>query len=140
MNIDLEVSVIVHQFLGRILELAQRSAQLPGDSTAVLWDTANKRRPRRTTEDLDRMSWRVYAFVQQHPGLRIEQINARLGTTTRELAFPIRQMLDRNLLRSEGLARATRYYIARTVALPNAMHSSEIRQPYAAEIPHTIAT
>lgn len=48
--------------------------------------------------------------IAAHPGVRIEQINASLGTATKELALPLRQLVDAGTLRTEGQRRGTKYY------------------------------
>lgn len=49
-------------------------------------------------------------FVAKHPGLRIEQINGELGSSTNELALPIRKLLAAKAIRSEGSKRSTKYF------------------------------
>lgn len=61
---------------------------------------------------LDKLEQRFLAFVRTNPGLRIEQINAALGTTTKELALPIRKLVGTSALKREGARRATRYFPA----------------------------
>ena len=43
-------------------------------------------------------------------GLRIEQINKELGTTTRDLALPIRKLIAEGHLHTKGEKRATTYF------------------------------
>jgi len=50
------------------------------------------------------------AFVAKNPGLRIEEINEKLGTTTKDLALPIRKALAAKEIHVEGEKRATRYF------------------------------
>jgi hypothetical protein len=57
---------------------------------------------------------RVRAFVAAHPGLRVEQINQLLGTTTREVALPLRKLVHAGELRTEGVKRSTVYYTSGT--------------------------
>jgi len=50
--------------------------------------------------------------VTKKPGLRIEQINAELGTTKKDLALPIRKLLAAKAIRSTGTRRSTKYFAA----------------------------
>lgn len=43
---------------------------------------------KRSAEDLQALSATLASFVKAHSGLRIEQINKELGTTTKDLALP----------------------------------------------------
>jgi hypothetical protein len=47
------------------------------------------------------------AFVKAHPGLRIEQINKELGTTTKDMALPIRKLIAEGMI-SANLGPARR--------------------------------
>src|SRR4051794_24531577 len=49
---------------------------------------------KRTSDELDRLAENFHTFVVKHPGLRIEQINKQLGTTTKDLALPIRKLVS----------------------------------------------
>ncbi len=49
-------------------------------------------------------------FVAAQPGLRIEQINKELGTSTRDLALPIRKLIADGAIRTEGAKRSTKYF------------------------------
>ena len=48
---------------------------------------------KRTSDELDKLADQFHAFVTKHPGLRIEQINKQLGTTTKDFALPIRKLI-----------------------------------------------
>src|SRR5689334_1700314 len=102
----------VASFVAQITELARRAAI--DTLEAALNDTARngkgarrmaatvsagrgpgpgRGRPRgamRSPDELDQLAERFQAFVKETPGLRIEQINKQLGTTTKDLALPIR--------------------------------------------------
>jgi hypothetical protein len=71
----------------------------------------------RTTEELDALAQRFVACVQTHPGLRVEQLNRLLGTSTRHLALPIRKLLATGAIRVQGQRRATAYYAATAEAV-----------------------
>lgn len=69
------------------------------------------RRSRRTAAEMNELAARFVAFVAENPGLGIEQINEQLGTTTADLALPIRKLVAADALKTEGRNRATRYFI-----------------------------
>ena len=48
--------------------------------------------------------------MTKHPGLRIEQINKQLGTTTKDLALPIRKLIAEGALKTKGEKRSTAYF------------------------------
>jgi len=73
-------------------------------------------RPKRTSADLDALSEKFATFVKGHPGLRIEQINKELETTTRDLALPIRKLISADLITAKGTRRATTYFAGKKAA------------------------
>jgi hypothetical protein len=76
---------------------------------AVKVDERSKgeKRPR---AEIAKLRDRVVAFIVEHPGMRIEEINDKLGTVTSDLALPIRQALADKLIRTEGERRGTTYH------------------------------
>lgn len=75
---------------------------------------------KRTAEDLHAMSQRLVSFVKANPGLRVEQINKDLGTTTKDLALPIRKLVADGVLTSKGNKRSTTYFPGRKALRYNA--------------------
>jgi hypothetical protein len=65
---------------------------------------------KRTAEDLDVLSEKFASFVKANPGLRIEQINKELGTTTKDLALPIRKLIADKVISAKGQKRSTTYF------------------------------
>jgi hypothetical protein len=65
---------------------------------------------KRTAEDLEALSTKFATFVKAHPGLRIEQINKELGTTTKDLALPIRKLIADRTISAKGQKRSTTYF------------------------------
>lgn len=49
---------------------------------------------------------RLRTFIAEHPGLRVEQINRALGTRTRDLALPLRNLVAAGVVRTEGQKRS----------------------------------
>src|SRR5437764_382903 len=99
-----EMNHAVQGFVAQIAELARRAAldtlesafgsrggRNGGGRAAVVALTGGARagRPRggrgakRTAADLEMLSEKFASFVKANPGLRIEQINKELGTTTK---------------------------------------------------------
>jgi len=68
---------------------------------------------KRTQEDLDALSNQLASFVKSNPGLRVEQINKQLGTSTKDLALPIRKLLADSVITSKGQKRSTTYFPGR---------------------------
>jgi hypothetical protein len=65
---------------------------------------------KRTAADLDALSDKFASFVKANPGLRIEQINKQLGTTTKDLALPIRKLIGEGQINAKGQKRSTTYF------------------------------
>jgi hypothetical protein len=124
-----EMNRTVQSFVTQISELARRAALdtlesaftgrggRGGTRAAVATlGSAQIGRPRggrgtkRTTEDLEALSAKFMSFVKAHPGLRIEQINKELGTTTKDLALPIRKLVAEKNISTKGNKRSTTYF------------------------------
>ena len=50
--------------------------------------------------------------MTEKPGLRIEQINAELGTSTKALVLPIKKLLAAKAIKTTGTRRSTKYFAA----------------------------
>ena len=124
----------VQSFVAQISELARRAAldtleSAFGSSTtrggsaaataasslpsARVGRPAGARGAKRTAEDLQATSQRLVSFIKANPGLRIEQINKELGTTTKDVALPIRKLITDGVLTSKGNKRSTTYFPGR---------------------------
>jgi hypothetical protein len=129
-----EMNRTVQSFVAQISELARRAAldtlesafgggaarsAVAAAAPIATSGPARVGRPRggrgakRTAEDLEALSSQVASFVKSNPGLRIEQINKELGTTTKDLALPIRKLLADNVITSKGQKRSTTYFPGR---------------------------
>jgi predicted transcriptional regulator len=71
---------------------------------------------KRTAADLESLSTKFASFVKSHPGLRIEQINKELGTTTKDLALPIRKLIAERMISAKGQKRSTTYFPGKKAA------------------------
>jgi hypothetical protein len=125
-----EMNRVVQGFVAQITELARRAAidtlesafggraprGAPAVAAALTANLGRVGRPRggrgakRTSADLEALSERFASFVKANPGLRIEQINKQLGTTTKDLALPIRKLISDGVINAKGQKRSTMYF------------------------------
>jgi len=131
-----EMNRAVQEFVAQISELARRaaidtleSAFGAGRARSSTATAAVSRAPaaapsrpgrppggrgaKRTQEDLEALSTQLASFVKANPGMRVEQINKQLGTTTKDLALPIRKLLADSVITSKGQKRSTAYFPGR---------------------------
>ena len=124
-----EMNHAVQGFVAQITELARRAAINTLESAfggrggaraaAAVAGIAQVGRPRggrgakRSSADLEALSGKFASFVKSHPGLRIEQINKELGTTTKDLALPIRKLVSEGVVKAKGQRRSTKYFPGR---------------------------
>ncbi|MBP6628895.1 MAG: hypothetical protein KBG28_07310 [Kofleriaceae bacterium] len=87
-----------------------RSAGGRGKGRALAPSARRGKGAKRSAGELDKLCDRVTTFVAAQPGLRIEQINKELGTSTRDLALPIRKLIADGAIRTEGAKRSTKYF------------------------------
>jgi hypothetical protein len=130
-NFQHEMNQVVEGFVAQITELARRAALSTIEATFAshgggrapsappLRDAAPVGRPRggrgakRRPEDLEALCNQFALFVKSHPGLRIEQINKELRTTTKDLALPIRKLIAEGKITAKGQKRSTTYFPGR---------------------------
>lgn len=118
-----EMNRTVAAFVAQITELARRAAidtleaALSGRAARGAAAAASPgpgrvrgRGAKRSPDELDKLAERFQAFVKENPGLRIEQINKQLGTTTKDLALPIRKLLAEGAIHAKGQKRSTTYF------------------------------
>ena len=122
-----EMNRTVQGFVAQITELARRAAldtlesafggRVGNGVAGVIGLTVGRAgRPRggrgakRSPADLAALSERVASFVKANPGLRIEQINKQLDTTTKDLALPIRKLISEGVITAKGKKRSTTYF------------------------------
>jgi hypothetical protein len=128
-----DMNHVVQAFVAQITELARRAAVdtlesafggragRAGGARAAVAATdgaasTSRRRGRgakRTAEDLEALSEKFASYVKANPGLRIEQINKELGTTTKDLALPIRKLIADKRISAKGQKRSTMYFPGR---------------------------
>lgn len=116
-----EMNRVVSDFVAQITELARAAARdmidqalgKGGKSVGISGLGRARGRGRgakRTSDELDVLADSFHAFVAKHPGMRIEQINKQLGTTTKDLALPIRKLISEGALKTKGEKRSTMYF------------------------------
>lgn len=117
----------VQGFVAQITELARRAALDTlesafgskagrGAGAAAAGQVGRPRGGRgakRTAADLEALSSKFASYVKSNPGLRIEQINKELGTTTKDLALPIRKLISEGMIKAKGKKRSTTYFPGR---------------------------
>lgn len=111
-----QMNQLVRDFVAEITELA-RAATRDMIDRALSVDRERSIRPlpltrvgRRDASAIDDLASQFVAFVRKHPGLRIEQINKQLGTTTKQLGLPIRKAIADGLVKTKGKRRSTTYF------------------------------
>jgi hypothetical protein len=124
-NYQSEVQKLVDGFVAALGEIWRRQAidTLTGGmggrggggggraaATGISIGRGRGRGAKRTSEELDELADGFVEFVTKNPGLRIEQINKQLGTSTKDLALPIRKLLSDGAIKAKGKKRSTAYY------------------------------
>jgi hypothetical protein len=113
-----EMNRVVSGFVAQITELARRAAidtlesalGKSGGRGVRIASGGRGRGAKRTASDLDQLGTHFVAYVTKHPGMRIEQINKELGTTTKDLALPIRKLISDGQIKTKGKKRSTTYF------------------------------
>ena len=122
-----EMNRVVSGFVAQITELARRAAidtleaSLGRRGGGSLMPRVGGRRKgsKRTGNELEKLGEAFQAFVTKHPGLRIEQINKQLSTTTKDLALPIRKLISEGAIKTKGEKRSTTYFAGEKKAKKN---------------------
>ena len=122
-DLQTQMNRVVAGFVAQITELARRAAidtleaALSGSEARRAATTTSAgpgrvrgRGAKRSPDELDKLAERFQTFVKENPGLRIEQINKQLGTTTKDLALPIRKLLAEGAVHAKGQKRSTTYF------------------------------
>jgi hypothetical protein len=115
-DVQSQLNQLIADFVDQVTTLARQTArdlldrELSGAGRRVVLNGRGKG-VKRTGTVLAKLGEKLIEYVKEHPGLRIEQINEELGTTTRDLALPIRKLIADGQLRTEGEKRSTKYFI-----------------------------
>jgi hypothetical protein len=65
---------------------------------------------RRTAEELEALTTKTLAAIKKTPGLRVEELAAALGVSTKELVRPITKLFEQKAVKSTGQRRGTKYF------------------------------
>jgi hypothetical protein len=120
-NYQSEVQKLVDNFVAQLNDLWRRQAidSLTGGggggrgaarSNGISLGRGRGRGAKRTGVELDQLAESFVSFVTKHPGLRIEQINKQLGTSTKDLQLPIRKLISDGAIKTKGKKRSTTYF------------------------------
>lgn len=133
-----QITSVTNDFLATIRQLSERHAAAvlqetfsslgSGGGTRHAAPHTNGTRPRgakRGADELEQLSARFVQFVHDNPGLRIEQINKQLGTTTAALALPIRKLIADGKITVKGQKRSTAYFADKASAAATATSDGE---------------
>jgi hypothetical protein len=89
---------------------ARRGPGRPRKAPAGTTPTKPGKRGRRSAADVEQVAGQVLAYVQGHPGERLEEIGRGLKVDTAGLKGPIKVLLGTGRLRTEGQKRGTKYF------------------------------
>ena len=121
-NLNSDIQRLVDGFVAQVTELARRAAIETLESALGSGGSRGNggglgrigrsrgRGAKRTSNELEKLQDDFQSFVGKNPGLRIEQINKQLGTTTKDLALPIRKLVADGSLKTKGKKRSTQYF------------------------------
>jgi predicted transcriptional regulator len=111
------VQNVIDDFVEKLTQIARETAAQvvlgglgPIKKAATTRTVVNGHGAKRSSESLEAMQTKVLTFITRHPGLRIEEINRELGTTTKDLALPMRKLVAAKTLKTKGQRRATTYF------------------------------
>jgi hypothetical protein len=120
-DFESEMNRVVQGFVAQITDLARRAAintlesalgksNGRGRPALAVRGAGRGRGAKRSSDELDKLQDKFLDFVKGNPGLRIEQINKQLGTSTKDLALPIRKLISEGGLKTKGEKRSTQYF------------------------------
>lgn len=102
------------QLVSAISHLDLSSETAPARRASTNGHAANGHRgkgDKRAPEEMEALATKFVAYVGKHPGMRIEQINKELGTSTKDLQLPIRKLIAEKRIKATGQRRATKYSV-----------------------------
>lgn len=108
---------LAKEFVSQLTAVAREEVmRMLGGSASGKSETNGSRGEKRSAQKLEATQDKLLSFVAKHPGLRIEEINRELGTSTKDLALPIRKLLAAKAIKTSGQRRSTKYFVSAKVA------------------------
>jgi hypothetical protein len=124
-----QISKLVNDFVAQVSALARQAAMdtlqaaltgalpangarrgRPAAAVAVLGAGRRPKGAKRPADEIEATKERLYQYIKDNPGQRVEQINKALGTTTKDLTLPLKKLIADKAVRTEGEKRATAYF------------------------------
>ncbi len=89
---------------------APKATASPVKSDAKFSRPGRKKGEKRTQAQLAAVKNALLAWIEKHPGQRIEQIGKGLSIPTKDLKRPASQLIDGKKVKTTGQKRATKYF------------------------------
>lgn len=113
-TVEARINELISNFINDVTNIAKEIAMdtltnvLGGEAIAPPRVSGEKRAP----EVLAKIGEELLAHIKENPGQRIEQINAKLGTKTKDIFRPLKKLIAAKQIRTQGDRRSTRYFPA----------------------------
>ncbi|MBK7878323.1 MAG: hypothetical protein IPJ77_21925 [Planctomycetes bacterium] len=124
-----EIQTLVESFATELTQLVRRTtlqqlraalgddaAANPARSVRVVRMGKTARAPKfggkRSTEQVEQFGATVYAYIQQNPGQRGEQIAKALKTDVKTMRLPVQRLIADKKVKTKGQRRGTTYFPA----------------------------
>src|ERR1700733_7731194 len=109
-----EMQKLVESFVGQLSDLYRRAVTDAlgggGGGGSRRARIGRGKGEKRSADGRESLADRFVEFVHKSPGLRIEQINRELGTSTKDLALPIRKLIAEGVIKGKGEKRSRQYF------------------------------
>jgi DNA-binding NtrC family response regulator len=90
---------------------ARRAASLgDGEAAAPKGRGSKKRGAKRSPKQLEHITEKLFTYVKENPGQRIEKVAADIGMRTKELTLPVKKLVADKKIATKGEKRATTYF------------------------------
>lgn len=89
---------------------AKQQAPSAGAAPKAAKGRSRRKGEKRTQSELAQLESSLESYVQNNPGQGIENIGKAIGFPTGELSRPMKKLVQRGAIRTEGAKRATKYY------------------------------
>ena len=102
-------SAIIEEAQAAFAGLAGATPQLRGKRGPKASKSVGKVRGKRTAEQIEAQATQIFNYIKKNPASGAEQIGAALGMSTGEMALPIKALLGKRTLKTQGQKRGTKY-------------------------------